>query len=578
MLALAGALVLGAGAPASADVDDFFFESFDGQYTLATDDEGHSVLTTIETLVAVFPDFDQNRGIRRLLVDKYDGHPTGIQVQSVTDEQGNGRHYESESDDGFLELTIAGDEYVHGQQTYVITYTQHDITRFFADTEADEFYWDTNGTGWQQPFGEVTATVILGADLMTKLNGNVDAASGGEGEVGPATISETGSGFTFSAENLGPGENLTFAIGFEPATFTPRDGGFFSAPWPSIALFFSALGVVILVAAVRVRATRLRDAPGRGVIIPEYLAPKGANVFLCSVIARKSGKATTAGILKLAVAGNLRILEIEGKKPHYQLQFLHEDGVDADEKEFLHALFGAILEPSEVRSLQKSDQKAAKRITALMKRVTSDATADGYRRKVPVALVGTLMMLGVFTAIAAFVFAVIALDQAYGGAIPVLFIVIAVATAVMTIVLLARIPLTEKGVELRDYLRGLDEYITLAEADRIRYLQSPQGAISTPVAADDTAEVVKLNEKLLPYAVLFGHEKEWAEELGRHYEELGTTPQWYAGHGAFNAAIFASSIGTMSASTASAYSAASGGSSGGASSGGGGGGGGGGGV
>jgi hypothetical protein len=90
--------------------------------------------------------------------------------------------------------------------------------------------------------------------------------------------------------------------------------------------------------------------------------------------------------------------------------------------------------------------------------------------------------------------------------------------------------------------------------------------------------VVKLNEKLLPYAVLFGHEKEWAEELGRYYEELGQQPTWYAGHGAFNAGLFASSIGSMAASTASAYSSSSGGSSGGASSGGGGGGGGGGGV
>ena len=582
LAALTGALVLGTATQASADVDDFVFKSFDAEYTLTTDDEGRSQLIIVETLVAVFPEFDQNRGIWRQLVDDYDGHPTDIEVVSVEDDAGNAREYEAEGEDEFLELTIAGDDYVHGEQIYVITYTQHNVTRFFAGTNAgtnaDEFYWDTNGTGWAQPFGAVTATVILSPELMASLNGNVDAASGGEGEDGPATITETATGFHFGASELGPGQNLTFAIGFAPGTFEPRDDGFFSAPWPSISLAFTLVGLLITGAAVAVRLRRLRDAPGRGVIIPEYTEPKGANVFLSSLIIGRSAKATVAGILKLAVAGKLRILEVAGQKPHYQLQFITAAGADADETEFLHALFGNSLDPEEIRSLKKADEKATKRITAMMKRVSADATAFGYRRKIPFALIGTLILLGVLAAGAAFVFAVIALDQAHGGWLPGLFLAIALLSVGATVGLLVRTPLEAKGVELRDYLRGLEQYITLAEADRLRYLQSPQGAERKPVATDDRAAVVKLNEKLLPYAVLFGQEKEWAAELGRYYQELGTQPTWYAGQGLFNAALFSSSIGALSASTASAYSASSGGSSGGASSGGGGGGGGGGGV
>ncbi|MEO6943892.1 MAG: DUF2207 domain-containing protein, partial [Lacisediminihabitans sp.] len=124
----------------------------------------------------------------------------------------------------------------------------------------------------------------------------------------------------------------------------------------------------------------------------------------------------------------------------------------------------------------------------------------------------------------------------------------------------------------------LREYISLAEADRLRYLQSPKGAERAVVTADDQRQVIKINERLLPYAVLFGIEKEWAEELGRYYEKSGEQPSWYVGSGAFNAAIFASSIGSVSVSASSAYSSTSGGSGGGAVSGGGGGGGGGGGV
>jgi uncharacterized membrane protein YgcG len=578
LIVLAGALIVGVAAPASAGVDDFYFESFDGQYELSRDADGHSVLTTTETLVADFPEVDQNRGIRRELVEEYDGHPTDLTVQSVTDEDGNPRHYEAETEDEFLVLTIADDAYVHGKQTYVITYTQHNVTRYFSNTDADEFYWDTNGTGWRQPFGTVTATVTLDADLMAAHNGNVAAYSGREGATNPAAVEATGSGFRFNDADFDPRENLSFAIGFEPGTFEPRDSGFFAAPWPSLALVFALAGLLVAGAAALTRARKLRDAAGRGVIIPEYVAPKNANVFLSSVILKKRDKATVAAILKLAVAGNIRVLELPGKKPLYQLQFITAEGVDDDEREFLHALFGNTLDFEEVRSLQKADQKAATRIGKLMKRVTADATAKGFRRKVPIALVGLLIMLAGVSAVAGFLFSVVALDRVYGGAWPLLFMVVAIGAGILTVILLAKVPLTATGVELRDYLRGLEVYIELAEADRIRYLQSPQGALRTPVATEVTTEVVKLNEKLLPYAVLFGHEKEWAAELGRYYEELGEQPHWYAGQGAFNAAVFSSSIGTMAASTASAYSSSSGGSAGGGSSGGGGGGGGGGGV
>src|SRR5690554_1376751 len=570
-------LVLGAAAPASADVDDFHFDSFDGRYELTRDGDGHSLLTTTETLVAVFPEFDQNRGIRRLLVDEYDGHPTDIQVQSVTDENGDPRAFEAEADGGFLELTIADDGvYVHGEQTYVITYTSHYVTRDFNDH--DDFFWDVNGTDWAQSFGEVTATVVLDADLMAAQNGNFAAYKGQQGDTTRAFAETTGSGFTFSADDLQAGATLSSAIGSEPGTLVPRPSGFFDSPLPSIALFFTVLGLLVTAAAWVTRVRRLRAAPGRGVMIPEYVVPRDANVFLSSVIIKKQAKATTAAILGLAVAGNIRVLEIADKKPHYQLQFVTADGTDDDEREFLHALFGDTLDPDEVRSLKKADQKAATRIGKLMTRVAKDATTNGFRGKVPVARIALMFFLAIALAVGGAIFSGVAIDDQYGGLWPGLFLSLSVASGITTIVLLSRVPLTEEGVRLRDYLRGLDMYVTLAEADRIRYLQSPQGAERTRVDVSSTAEVVKLNEKLLPYAVLFGHEKEWAAELGRYYEELGEQPGWYAGHGAFNAALFSSSIGSMAASTASAYSSASSGSSGGGSAGGGGGGGGGGGV
>jgi uncharacterized membrane protein YgcG len=150
--------------------------------------------------------------------------------------------------------------------------------------------------------------------------------------------------------------------------------------------------------------------------------------------------------------------------------------------------------------------------------------------------------------------------------------------------------ITESGAEVRDYLYGIRDYISLAESDRIRVLQAPGTAERIDIT--DESAVIKLYEKLLPYAMIFGIEKEWIAELGRHYSET-EQPDWYSGGSDiaavthFGAAMtgtrFATTppppttSGSSWSSSGGGSSSSSGGSSGGGSSGGGGGGGGGGG-
>jgi uncharacterized membrane protein len=106
--------------------------------------------------------------------------------------------------------------------------------------------------------------------------------------------------------------------------------------------------------------------------------------------------------------------------------------------------------------------------------------------------------------------------------------------------------------------------------------------LKTQISAPDGGQVVKINEKLLPFAVLWGVEDEWAKVLGTYYEQTQTQPNWYGGATGFNAAYFAASVGSFASTTAASYSgstastssSSSGGSGGGGFSGGGGGGGG----
>jgi zinc transporter ZupT len=61
---------------------------------------------------------------------------------------------------------------------------------------------------------------------------------------------------------------------------------------------------------------------------------------------------------------------------------------------------------------------------------------------------------------------------------PLAGILIGVSAAGVIILIFSYImpALTDKGVETRDWLSGLKDYIKMAEADRLKYLQSPDGA------------------------------------------------------------------------------------------------------
>lgn len=570
-------------------VDDFSFASFDGDYRLGRDTQGHSTLTTVETLVARFPDTDQNHGIRRELVEDYDGHPTGLTVASVTDENGTPRAYTSESDSGILSLTIAAKDYVHGDQTYVITYRQTNVTRYFADTGDDEFYWDTNGTAWAQPFDRVTATVHLGPGLADALRGEPAAYRGAQGSTQTATVARTDDGFRFSADKLGPRENLTMAIGFAPGTFTARADGLFDIGWGIAAAAFFLICLLAAVGAIIVRVRLLRDAPGRGTIIPEYVPP-AEGLLLAADLTGRAGKAVPAQTLDLAVSGRVRVLQTTGffGRPAYTLQFVSPEATGrqalrqphptADELQFLRALFGDELVPGATLELGSSNSRVSSAISALLKRVHKDATGYGYRTTGPRGAVRAVFFTGLGAALLAVVSSVMCIVGVYGGVLPFVILIGSVLLFVATAILTSRSPLTSTGTALREYVDGLRMYVELAEADRIRYLQSPQGAERVPVAVDDPREMLKLTERLLPWAVLFGEEKKWLAELGRFYEQTGQTPVWYSGQTAFNAAVLSQMVSGISSSATIASSSSSGGTGGGGFSGGGGGGGGGGGV
>ena len=607
------ALLAGASAPAAAaaqahsvpaGVDDFEFESYFADYFLSRDADGHSKLKTVETFVVTFPAFDQNRGMIRAIPNDYDGVPLRTSVQSVVDENGSAVPFEIIVSGGFTELALGTEDFVHGRTTYTITYTQENVVRAFADTQDDEFYWDTNGTGFAQPFGSVGARVHVDPALTEFLTGDVACYYGTQGSTDTCEIArETGGEadgdaetFVANVRQLGAGENLTVVIGFTLGTFVqvpaeyPEDQ-FIAQPIQDPPWWATAGGIVIAILSILGAGFTIvwrfitpASAKGRGIIIPQYTVPKGINVLEAADIAGRTYTGVSAQIVSFAVRGKLRILDypVTSSNAKFTLQLLDTSGVDDLELALLAALFrneGLVV--GAVREVGVIDDAAARAVSTVQIRARSRVLERGLKEKRS-GRAGLLISLGTFFLIFAAVGLVVAsaFFSSFSGWS--FFAAFVAFVAVFVGVAFARRPpaLTADGAEHRDYLLGMRDYLTLAEADRFRMLQSPEGAERVRLEGlniANPAEKVKLYEKLLPFAVLWGIEKEWAKELTLGYGDVA--PDWFVTSGAFNVVSFSNALNTFShtaivrttptTSSGSSWSGSSGGSFSGGSSGGG---------
>lgn len=583
---LSAALLLSTffGAVSHAAVDDFTISDFQADYYLARDSDNRSHLKTIEHITAEFPQSDQNHGIQRAIPHTYNNHPTHLSVQSVTNGQGTPLNYTTyQSNDNEVVRIGDADTYVHGSQQYILTYEQRDVTLRPSDRAINEFYWDTNGTAWRVPFDHVTARVHMSAALARELTGDAACYVGSRGSNERCDITKSTEGdvttFTIPASRaLNAGENVTFAIGFREGTFAAYQPTLWERVtelWKIISGFLIAASVAVIAWLIFRFNTLTERTRELGTIVPEYLPPAEASVTAASQVMSGPRSVMTAQLLDLAVRHYLKLYEVKEKTwfspAEYEIEIIKDLGdLKWEEREIISDMFagdtavGQRLNLKQLRNsvtfatrTQNNDTDLTKLLRgeyALRERI--ERNVKWFRRA---ALV--LVILGVLTFSLALLFA-------------------ALVAFILSFTVWS---LTDKGLALRRYLEGLKLYIGVAEQERIKMLQSPEGAekVSSIVQGTDPVQLIKLYERVLPYAVLFGQEKEWNKQLGSYYETNGSSPDWYSGSsGVYNAVVFASVMNSFSTSTStytSSSSSSSSGSSGGGSSGGGGGGGGGGG-
>ena len=570
---IAGSLLVGSSQAAlAAQTDNFTITKFDAEFSLGRDSENRSTLAATWRITANFPP-NQNRGIAPIFVKKYDNHPTSFSLQSVTDEQGKTLEYNWNGD----ELRIGKkDVYVQGEKTYVIKFTQHDVTKHYDDTGRDEFYWDVIGNEWRVPMENVRVSVKFDEPLQAARVGEAFCYVGKQGSRQRCNVSGDKGEIVTNVSRLNRREGITMAVGFTGGTFTGYQETLSEKLlkiWATVQTIASSLAVILmLLLSLRYRRLfgRYRELKP---IPPEYLPPKQASVMTSAYILKNyevlavKGSAKVAQLLDLAVRHYIKLYEVRKasflRSAQYEIEIVKDlKELRPEESEVVRDMFGSSMpKPGQRLNLKKLQNNLS-----YAARTRDDDTnlknlargKYGLCEQKPVnkqivqkwalwvGVIGVLLLSPMLLIVAGIVFAL-----SFGWS------------------------LTDEGLVLRRYLVGLKMYIGVAEAERLQMLQSPEGAEKVKVDASDEKQLVKLYERVLPYAVLFGQEKEWSKQLGQYYEQVGEQPDWYSGQGVFNAAAFAAGMNSLSsvASSASDYSSTSGGSTGGGFAGGGGGGG-----
>ena len=599
MIALLGASSAMAARSNTSDTNNFTITNYNVRLELGRDRNNRSTLKTIETITADFPP-DQNHGITRQFVKKYDGHAMNFALESVKDEHGvDLEYYQS----GNMLRVGNKNAYVSGVKTYVITYTQRDVTRYYSDTQKDEFYWNAIGTDSPVPVATATVTLKLDIALAGKVKTNLQCYYGALQAKNTCESTVSGAEYSLRVNNLGQHQGVTIALGFEPGTFAAYQPSL-RERLPDIivigATVIFSVGIVVLLfcshkqkkkfAKELTQANAIRRQP----ITPEYVPPAGRSIAESIAVLKwpNLGKALSAQVVDWAVRHIIEIRQTGTGKHDYML-VTKKSFIDTSkyEQTLAAVIFGNDPAVGTERTFTQIKQKSYSVSSRFLSscRQIKRGELFLYNRK-EISLYTTWLVTSL-TSITAIFFIILWLlgDDAEGGTVSFLAAAACAGAAILNITIAAIMSrraqnrLSAQGEELKRYLRGLKLYINAAEADQLRMLQSPEGADKVGDVASDNGALVRLYERCLPYAIVFGCEREWNKRLGRLYEEMSESPDWITADGislGANIAVLSqltsdfSEIGVSSMISNASSSSTFGGSSGGGFSGGGGGGGG----
>ncbi|MBR2841416.1 DUF2207 domain-containing protein [Candidatus Saccharibacteria bacterium] len=546
IIGLSGLIAL----PAAAGTQNFYFSDFTGDYYLTKDAEGISHLKVIENVTAEFPDYNQNKGIcRQIPYKNQDGANTTLPKLDRSDIKvlRNGEMepiYSIEKYNGHYEVCTGTEDYLLGTQQFTFEYEFEKVVTDFGAHQ--ELYWDTNGNGASQKFDKVTARVHFDNSTKDTYAGEQWCYVGSYGEKGQnrCTISELDDGLEFTANNLASHENLTFDVELKSGSFAvpaPENNYLLVAAMVGTGVI---CGLLLIFPIRKYRKAAVKIKEYKGIFTAPQYQPndKYGLAEMTEIYLGQKEDSKVGIILDLVVRKKIEIKKNEAEKKSRQWEIIIKDvaKLELEEQCVLELLNGGaavkngdtilIKSQTATSALQKLGKKFDDEILAKLKR--NKLVEDGYRIgnsrtggsagkivtvivTVPLLLMGWMFLSGI---------AAVVMDSVkdFGGKIigencfiPVVSIIV-LAMIVIWMILNSRTRkyghYTTDGLKASKYMEGLKLYIKMAEAERMKFLQSVKGADTSSTG------VVKLYEKLLPYAAVFGLEESWMDEMKQYCE------------------------------------------------------------
>lgn len=299
-----------------------------------------------------------------------------------------------------------------------------------------------------------------------------------------------------------------------------------------LIVFVTLAVACAVVAAIRYVIRARGQRTHRGIVIAEYEPPADHTPLEASIVLQTERKGVPAFTLHHAVRGALRLgqedTETQGKRAFVAALVDPARADGAQGGALLDGLFGRDAKPGAEFHFAHAGRGTAARLEMMWR--FARLRTDALRVPESQAMQYVILIGAIILAIPILISAGDAVEEL--GFTAILIGAVGIAAAVTAAVLVRRVPLSAAGAELRRRLEGLRTFIGWAEADRIRMLQSPDGAERRRVDVSDLRAMLHLYEPLLPYAVLFGMEREWVRQLGTLYAGAGEGPDWYvSGYG-----------------------------------------------
>lgn len=464
--------------------------------------------STVNIQEKIFYDFGQaeKHGIYRDIPYKYAARGGTftliINNVSVTDENGNNYTFSTDKINNNFRIKIGdADKYVSGLKTYIINYTVKKAINYFADH--DELYWNAVGGDWEANISKSSVKIHVPENNNT----TYDCYYGYLGSTAKCSIQKQGN--TISVQHnqvLSPKTYITIVVGIPKGIL--HQPTIWENIWykiqDNIILLFPFLVFIFLFIKWYKQG---RDPKGRGVIIAQYEPLKDLSPLEAATLINESFeiKNIPAEIIHLAIKGYLKIEKKEKSSFFTKADYLltktkeNDDSLNIVEKTLLSNIF------KEKKEILLSEINS-ENIIDLDKKTQESLTSKGYfsanpnKVKTPYMITGSLLFI-----VTIFLYSLV---EAMFGIIGIVAALISGGIIIIFGIIMPKKSL--KGVEAKEYLLGLKEYIALAEIRRIQFHNAPE---KTP----------QHFEALLPYAMIFGLEKEWAKQ----FESLTYSPTWY---------------------------------------------------